>query len=89
MDNILEKPVERKKPMKPVVLATIQNINKLCRLRSCEHADITSDDVGRIVEIVDKYGYGIEFTKVFKVDANKNELQTNTIYGEAKYVELV
>lgn len=65
------------------------NINRLCRLKHCEYADITADDVGRIIEIVED-GYGIEFFKKFKnaVD-NKSTEEIRVVYGYAKDVILI
>lgn len=68
-----------------VILPDRNNINKLCRLTSCEHGDITSIDVGRIVGIIED-GYSIEYTKKFKAGPHKFEDQTNIIYGDPKYI---
>lgn len=59
------------------------NINKLCRLICCEHGDINSQDIGRIVDIVED-GYAIEFTKKFKVGPYSSKDQTNIIFGLPK-----
>jgi len=71
-----------------IVKADATNINKLCRLISCEHADITPDDVGRIVTLCGDDGYGIEYTKKFKKEKGFAE-ETHVIYGEAKNVRLL
>ena len=65
------------------------NINKQCRLSRCEHADITSVDVGRIVCICSDTGYGIEYTKKFLVDGKKLKEETHVIYGDAANVILL
>lgn len=71
-----------------VVLPDRNNINKLCRLSFCEHGDITIQDVGRIVDIIDD-GYAIEFTKKFKTSPYLSEVQTNIIFGLAKDVVFI
>lgn len=66
-----------------IILPDRNNINKQCRLTKCEHADINSNDVGRIVDVVED-GYAIEFHKLFKVSSVHSESQTNVIFGAAK-----
>jgi len=71
------------------VKANPLNINKMCRFKRSEHADInTLSDVGRIVKLVGDDGYGVEVTKKFLI-TNKFVHQSAIIYAEAKDIELI